>query len=257
MLGRRAAAALLAPLLTLPLKPNAAHADVKEEIRKAASVVPGYGPSDLLFPNAFQGRWKVTRSVVDVQYPLGKDKAPREEVALAERQLEAGAAGVSFDARYVETDDPGAFGDKVIPDRAFNAERRASALQGLPLDDLEARWSSSNPNVVTMRNRRKMSVVETKVTKRSVEGENGAFGTSEYARVADAGSEGVLGGVPRILATRERVRYRYPVDGGRPTRIEGLEITDLFDPTQTGFADLAGASPVLKVKARLTLERIR
>ena len=257
MLCRRAAAALLAPLLTLPLKPNAAHSDVKEEIRKAASVVPGYGPSDLLFPNAFQGRWMVTRSVVDVQYPLGKDKAPREEVALAERQLEAGAAGVSFDARYVETDDPGAFGDKVIPDRAFNAERRASALQGLPLDDLEARWSSSNPNVVTMRNRRIGSVVETKVTKRSVEGENGAFGTSEYARVADAGSEGVLGGVPRILATRERVRYRYPVDGGRPTRIEGLEITDLFDPTQTGFADLAGASPVLKVKARLTLERIR
>ena len=254
MVGRRAAAALLAPLLALPLQPHATHADVKEEIRKAASVVPGYGPSDLLFPNAFQGRWKVTRSVVDVQYPLGKDKAPREEVELAERQLEAN--GVSFDARYVETDDPGAFGDRVIPDRAFNAEQRASALLGLPLDDLEARWSSSNPNVVTMRNKRIGSLVETKVTKRSVEGEDGAFGTSEYARVADAGSEGVLGGVPRILATRERVRYRYPV-GARPTRIEGLEITDLFDPTQTGFADLAGASPVLKVKARLTLERVR
>jgi hypothetical protein len=195
--------------------------------------------------------------LVDVSYPLGKDKAPAAEAALAERQLATGSGGMSYEARFVETDDPGAFGDRVIPDRAFNAEQRESALRTMALDDLEARWSASNPNVVTMRYKRTGAVIETKVTKRSTEAPEGggAFGTSEYARVADAGSEGVLGGVPRILATRERVRYRYPVDGGRPARIEALEITDLFDPTQTGFADLAGASPVLKVKARLMLER--
>ena len=259
-LGRRAAAALLAPLL-VAAPPSVARADVKEEIRKAASVIPGYGPSDLLFPNAFRGRWKVTRSVVDVQYPLGKDKVPADEVDLVEKQLAAGNDGIVYEARFVETDDPGAFGDSVIPDRAFNAEQRESALKALPLDELEARWSSSNPNVVTMRNKRTGTVTETKVTKRSTETPEGggAFGTSEYARVADAGSEGVLGGVPRILATRERARYRYSVTerGQRPTRIEALEIADLFDPTQTGFADLAGATPVLKVKARLTLDRVR
>ena len=64
----------------------------------------------------------------------------------------------------------------------------------------------------------------------------------------------MLGGVPRILATRERVRYKWAA-GDAPLRIDGLAIESLYDPTQTGFADLAGAQPVLTVKARLTLER--
>ena len=130
-------------------------------------------------------------------------------------------------------------------------------LLGIPRDDLTARWSASNPNVVTVANRATGSVVETKVTKRSTEApQPGAFGTSEYARVADAGSSGVLGGVPRILATRERVRYKWDESQAKPSRVEGLAIENVFDPTQTGFADLSGATPVLTVKARFTLERL-
>ena len=241
--------ALLSPLLALPAQP--AWADAVEEIRKAASVVPGYGPSDLLFPPAFRGRWLVTRTVVDVAYPLGKDKAPADEALIADRQL---AGPLQYEVRFVETSDEAAYGANVIPDRAFNTEQRQAALSAVAIDELEAKWSASNPNVVTLRNRRSNEVTETKVTKRSIEtpGE-GAFGTSEYARVADAGSGGVLGGVPRIRATRERVRYRF--EGERPSLIQALSIENLFDPTQTGFADLAGAEPVMTVKARLTLER--
>lgn len=213
----------------------------------------GYGPSDLLFPPAFKGRWSVTRTVVSIDYPLGKEKAPAVEVALAERQA---AQPQRYDVRFVETSDVAAYGDKVIPDRAFNTEQRESALSGIAIDDLEARWSASNPNVVTVRNRASGSVVETKVTKRSTEApQEGAFGTSEYARVADAGSSGVLGGVPRILATRERVRYKWEPSMPQPTRLEALAIENVFDPTQTGFADLSGATPVLTIKARLSLER--
>ena len=48
------------------------------------------------------------------------------------------------------------------------------------------------------------------VTKRSFEAPaDGSFGTSEYARVADAGSAGVLNAVPVIRATRVQVRYRW------------------------------------------------
>ena len=46
-------------------------------------------------------------------------------------------------------------------------------------------------------------------------------------------------------------------NGGAPVRIDALELTQTFDPTATGFADLAGASPVMTVKARITLERVR
>ena len=229
-LSRAAVLQAIVPVCVITKAPKSAHADAVEEIRKAASVVPGYGPSDLLFPPVFRGRWKVTRTVVDVAYPLGKDKAPAAEVAAAESQATKAA---TFDQRFVETDDPGAFGARCIPDRAFNAEQREAALSGKPIDDFDARWSASNPNVVTMLNRRTRTLVETKVTKRSVEAPgDGAFGTSEYARVADAGSEGVLGGVPRILATRERSRYRW--DGDSPNRIEALEIASVYDPTQTG-----------------------
>ncbi len=38
--------------------------------------------------------------------------------------------------------------------------------------------------------------------------------------------------------------------------IKALEIEHLFDPTSTGFADLAGAKPVLTTKARITMDRI-
>ena len=187
----------------------------------------GYGPSDLLFPAEFRGRWRVTRTLVDVSYPLGKDKAPAAEAALAERQLATGSGGMSYEARFVETDDPGAFGDRVIPDRAFNAEQRESALRTMALDDLEARWSASNPNVVTMRYKRTGAVIETKVTKRSFDAPAaGAFGTSEYARIADAGSAGIGAAVPYILAQRVQARYRWS-DASAPATIEGLEIEQI------------------------------
>ena len=37
--------------------------------------------------------------------------------------------------------------------------------------------------------------------------------------------------------------------------IEALELTQIFDPTATGFADLAGATPVLTFKQRLEFTR--
>mgnify|MGYP005681296593 CR=1 FL=1 len=48
------------------------------------------------------------------------------------------------------------------------------------------------------------------VTKRSFEAPaDGSFGTSEYARLAEAGTAGVLNAVPVIRAARTQVRYRW------------------------------------------------
>ena len=98
---------------------------------------------------------------------------------------------------------------------------------------------------------------QTKVTKRSFESPfDGAFGASEYARIADAGSEGVITAVPKILASRVQTRYKWDTEAaGGVRQIEALELTQTFDPTQTGFADLAGAQPVLTVKSRLVFTR--
>jgi hypothetical protein len=86
-----------------------------------------------------------------------------------------------------------------------------------------------------------------------------AFGASEYERVADAGSDGIVAAVPLIQARRVETRYRWalPPDGGAVDTIQGLERVSWFDPTQTGFADLRGASPSLVVKSRFEYARVR
>merc|ERR1712151_886954 len=99
----------------------------------------------------------------------------------------------------------------VIADRRFNAECRAAAAPNAPpLSSLTARWDAANPNVLTLSDATTGRLTETKVTKRSFEApSDGAFGTSEYARIADAGSVGVLDAVPVITASRVQTRCRW------------------------------------------------
>ncbi len=273
------ATALWVRCLVMPtslVAPEAAHAAVKlsngaEEIRKAASLIPGYGPPDISYPPFFLGRWQVESRVADVKTPLGEEVAPSDQLKMA-RQLMAAERPLSFEQRFVETEGGASGvvlarensdslalslknygGGMVIADRAFNAEHRAAAQPGAPsLQDFAARWEPTNPNVLTLASRG--TVVETKVTKRSFQQPfEGAFGTSEYSRIADAGSEGVLGGVPNIKASRVQTKYKW--DEASPNVIEAIELTQVFDPTQTGFADLSGATPVLTTKARLLFTR--
>ena len=245
LLTRRALASGVALFLGTSVP---AFGDGMDEVRKAASVLPGYGPPDLAYPAEFQGRWRVTRDVVDVQTPLGAEAAPAREL---KRALNAKAAQASaYDARFIELED-----GRIVADRAFNAEQREAALLGPEPEPLTARWEPSNPNILTVSYARSGQVVETKVTKRSSESpQPGAFGTSEYARIADAGSSGPMGGVPSILARRLQARYRWDPGPGLQ-RFEALELEEIYDPTQTGFADLAGATPVVKSKARLVYTR--
>lgn len=251
-MARRSALGLVPLLAVVPLTPQLSRTALAEtpveSIRKAASVLPGYGPPDLIYPACFAGRWRVTRSVAKVDAPLGERAVP---VAALSRAREQEGAACSFEARYLGVvDETGC-----IADRAFNAERRAAALADAPLGAYSARWEPSNPNVLTLASAGGR-VVETKVTKRSFESPaDGAFGTSEYARVADAGSAGVLDAVPLIRAVRVQVRYRW-APSGAVNVIEALELEQMFDPTATGFADLSGATPVLATKARLTMTRL-
>ena len=162
---RRSFASLASLLAALP--PQRSRATGLEEVRKAASLLPGYGPPDIAFPPPFRGRWRVTRQVVDVQTPLGETAAPREALRQARDSLVA--PPVTFEQRFVQDSERA-----VIADRSFNAERRTAAISGTALADLEARWEPSNPNVLTLARVSTSSLVETKVTKRSFEAPLGA-----------------------------------------------------------------------------------
>ena len=80
-------------------------------------------------------------------------------------------------ARYIAIRDT----DGAIADRVFNTERREAALTGR--ESLSAQWDASNPNLLTLRDGRTGSVVETKA--RGMMDAGFPSRESESPRVAD------------------------------------------------------------------------
>mmetsp|Transcript_14887 Transcript_14887/g.46214 ORF Transcript_14887/g.46214 Transcript_14887/m.46214 type:complete len:295 (+) Transcript_14887:234-1118(+) len=234
---------LLAAAPTLLITQPSLAADAPAElIRKGAANLPGLGPPDVLYPiTPFKGRWRVKRTVAGRTEPLGPD------ATVSAGLLAVAPAAETYETRFIEYGD----GEHVVVDRAFEAEQRAAAgAYGDGLLGSAARWDPGNPNVCTLD--KQGALLELKVTKRSFESPGpGAFGSSEYSRVAFAA--GGVAAVPVILARRVQTRLRWE-DGD--SKVEGLEIHSIYDPTATGFGDLNGASPVLVLKSRLLLERV-
>jgi hypothetical protein len=77
-----------------------------EEVRKAASLIPGYGPPDLAYPAAFRGRWRVRSRMTDVKTPLGEENAPADQLQAA-RKLLAAEAPLEYEARFLEAEGNG------------------------------------------------------------------------------------------------------------------------------------------------------
>lgn len=103
-LSRRAAS--IASALALWARPSgnwqmiaASAATPVEEIRKAASVLPGYGPPDLLYPAPFLGRWQVSRQLGDFKTPLGEAAVPEDAL----RRLLAEPKLATYEVRHSRT----------------------------------------------------------------------------------------------------------------------------------------------------------
>ena len=245
------------PLAARPLPARAAFEAATERARVAASALPGMGPADLYFPPAFCGRWTVTREPVSVATPLGEDaaaRAPAAAAALARARATLSRGAVPHEERFVAPSALGAAaaGERgaCIADRAFGALRREAADDDGGGALTSVFWDEQNPNVLSLEGAGG-ALRERRVTKRSFESPAPrAFGTSEYARIAAA----ARGGAPLISAERVQARYRW-ADEDPPREIEGLEISSVFDPSATGFGDLAGAQPLVVVKTRLLFAR--
>ena len=194
-LTRRAASSALCAVL-LPLlariDDNAAFAAVilgsgAESVQRAASLRPGYGPPDALYPAAFRGRWTVRSSIVEVRCPQGEASAPAEQLQAA-RLAAAAREPLVFDVRFLDVDGGGGLilqneggtgvalatrplAGRVIADRGFNAERRANAQQSAQRspDSFSAKWDASFPNVLVLTSEASGSVTEAKIIKRLLE----------------------------------------------------------------------------------------
>lgn len=195
--------------------PSVAHAAAPatpaEAIRRSAANIPGYGPTDVFFPNSWVGVWRVQRQVF---FPgattksggtVGDDTAP--------------ALVLDYNIRYL----PSIEDNAVVADRGYNqanleaaiSARAAAAATATAASPPSFEWTFTNPNDLRLQwpdGRRK----DIKVTQRATDfaqiGE-GRLWSSEVQRVTNnAGGGG--GSVPDVMARRVVTQYRWEAAAG-------------------------------------------
>jgi hypothetical protein len=214
-----------------------------EAIRRGASNIPGYGPSDVLYPASFVGRWAVTRQT---------------------KTEESSEKTISYDMRFVPTKSSDGATAAAIQDRGYNLVQQTTAVDPNQSNPVQSyTWTENNPNdlLLVLNDGTRIDI---KVTKRSMdttrttEDDSSAVvvTSSEVARITTD-----RGRIPIIEARRTLQKWKVVSDNV----VEGLEIVydvgggNLGDPmamTIVPSSSATKAGPRLISKSRLHLERI-
>jgi len=236
----------------------AAPLDAGEAIRRGAANIPGYGSSDVFYPESFGGSWKVTR---DVQFP---------SAASASSDAPPPTLRLTYPMRFIRSIED----DAVVADRGYNQAELEAALArrgsgaspestaSSPPAVLSYDWAPNNPNVVRVAladGTRK----EIKVTKRATERTSDTVSSSEFQRITQEDTRllaaGGPGAVPQISARRVVSKWKR-VD---ESTLEGIEIVYAVgaggDPLSTSLPGQqqpgGGGAPTILSKSRLYLVR--
>jgi len=218
---------------SLVIIPAVGTANVIESIRQGASNIPGYGPSDIMYPPSLLGRWNVTRrTTYDTTTTM--------------------AVVSNYDVRFLPCQADTTF---VVQDRGYNIMRFLNSSTNHPVRSYE--WIQSNPNDVRL-----VFVdgsnMEIKVTKRASERpDNESVTSSEFQRITTEDAASLRG--PSIQARRVLTKWKIVSDNV----VEALELeydmsgVTLNDPFITAAAGATKqAGPQLISKSRLHLERM-
>ena len=259
---------------------------LREYIAKGASYLPGMGETDIYYPNSFLGTWRTEMEITDIidAMPQRSSKIP---YANAYFNKLAQKTPIVYDTTFKN------YNNKVIIDRRATGKSFIAGLTGADIMSCESSWEASNPNVLTSSTTTNNnsnsggSILETKVTKRSVENlEAGQIGYSEYSRLALVntatdvtdvtdvsaisvkignngpvpgpgkvnenipGIKSMTSGVPVTAAQRVLVRLKSDAD---PNKIIGVERLYFYNGDEIeGFGT---PKPVMTVKAKLLFVR--
>ena len=243
-------AAAFVPFLA-PQSSNAAELlDAKEAIRRGASNIPGYGSSDVYYPESFAGSWKVTR---DVEFP--------SSVSNANSNSPPPVLRLAYQVQFIQSIEDGA----VVADRGYNQAELEAALarRGNPSSTspvvLSYDWAANNPNIVNVA-MADGTKKEIKVTKRATERTGDTVSSSEFQRITqeDTRQIGGPGGVPQISARRVVAKWKKVDD----STLEGIEIVyavggggDPLSTSLTAGQSNNNAAPTILSKSRLYLVR--
>jgi hypothetical protein len=192
--------------------------DAGESIRRGASNLPGYGPSDVFYPPTFRGKWNVKREIVDQKT-------------------------VEYEMRFIVSSNA-----MVVADRGFNEAAFERAISSIGIQSYE--WTETNPNDLRLI-REDGSRKEIKVTKRSSEQADDFVSSSEFQRIT---TEDAVRRIPVITAQRVLTKWKIVSDSD----IEGLEIIYDMGGAGDPLAGASTASgPTLLSKSRLHLKRMQ
>lgn len=204
---------------------GAAPVNPAEAVRRSAANIPGYGQTDVFYPESFAGSWKAVREVL----PSGLK--------------------LEYPVRFL----PSIEDRSVVADRGWNQANLERAIrqrtpQGSPQVPLPLyQWTETNPNDLRIKFANG-NVKDIKVTKRATEKTDNTVFSSEFQRVTTEDSRGI----PEITARRVMTKWKV-LDGDI---IEGIEVVyDVGggDP-MLGAATDARQNQILS-KSRITLQR--
>jgi hypothetical protein len=181
---------------------------VGHAIRKSASILPGYGPSDVYYPLAFQGLWNMKREIIRNG---NGDSRPN--------------LMFHYKVRFLPSDN----GNAVVADRGYNQAHLEAAIRGssasrggdnkgigIDIDndidndtDISAAvrsydWSVTNPNELQVALQDGSSKY-IKVTKRATEATDTTVYSSEFQRVSQPD---VATGIPVVTARRVMTKWK-------------------------------------------------
>lgn len=215
---------------------------IRQDIASTAAKIPGFGPSNIVYPNYFEGVWNVDKEISEY---VVKDPKFQADLDLINASQSFQGQRLSYKEKYL------AYNQQIIQDRLFSSSSYYKALLKEPY--ILAAWDISNPNLLTV-SRTSGQITEIKVTKRSIEtppkdAKSFAVGFSEYARIAQV--EGSLQfGVPKLYGLRTLVRIKR--DAEDASVLQGVERIYLY---AGDTLDLA-ADPLVTVKSRFTMTRV-
>lgn len=224
--------------------------DAGEAIRRGASNIPGYGSSDVFYPESFGGNWKMTR---DVEFPSAASNTNASPPPVLR---------LTYPVRFLPSIEDGA----VVADRGYNQAgleealaNRGNASNTPSIAVLSYEWQANNPNVLkvalTDGNQK-----EIKVTKRATERTSDTVSSSEFQRITQEDTRqaqmGGPGAVPQITARRVVAKWK-KVD---ESTLEGIEIVYAVggggDPLSVSLGGSSNnAAPTILSKSRLYLVR--
>ena len=211
-------------------------ATTAEAIRRSAANIPGYGPTDVFFPESWLGQWRVQRQV---SFGGNADNT----------------VTLDYLTRFLPSVEDGA----VVVDRGFAQANLEAAVASSQATPPSFQWTYTNPNDLRLAwtdGRRK----DIKVTQRATDYQQVAEGRLWSSEVQRVTSDGGSSSVPMVTARRVVTQYRWEAnnnDETAPRIVQALEVIyDLggSDPLQSGSGS-AGNSVILS-KSRILMQKV-